>query len=88
MRLWDNKKGKSIGSDSPFWVVIKIEYHRFFGVSKVLISWRTQQFLSYIGTGPLRGFLLFAICLMFFTSCVAACVFYRETIHWGRTKAT
>jgi hypothetical protein len=32
MRLWDNKKGKSIGSDSPFWVVIKIEYHRFFGV--------------------------------------------------------
>jgi hypothetical protein len=26
MRLWDNKKGKSIGSDSPFWIVIKIEY--------------------------------------------------------------
>jgi hypothetical protein len=38
------KKGESIGSDSPFWVVIKIEYHRFFGVSKVPISWRCQRF--------------------------------------------
>jgi len=37
MGLWDNKKGKSIGSDSPFWVVIKIEYRRFFKVSKLLI---------------------------------------------------
>ena len=46
MRLWGNKKGKSIGSDSPFWVVIKIEYHRFFGVSKVPIRWRYQRFLK------------------------------------------
>jgi hypothetical protein len=57
MRLWDNKKGKSIGSDSPFWdkkgksigsdspfwVVIKIEYHRFFGVSKVPICWSNRN---------------------------------------------
>ena len=34
-----NKKGKSMGSDSPVWVVIKIEYHNFFDDSKVLISW-------------------------------------------------
>ena len=40
MRLCENKKGKSIGSDSPCKVVIKIEYRRFLGDLKVLICWR------------------------------------------------
>jgi hypothetical protein len=54
MRLWENKKGKSIGSDSPFWVVIKNEYHRFFGVSKVPICWR----YPYFSMGSLKHYIL------------------------------
>jgi len=44
MRLWGNKKGKSIGSDSPIWVGIKIEYRRFFRLTKVPICWRYCNF--------------------------------------------
>jgi hypothetical protein len=44
MRLLENKKGKSIGLDSPFKVVIKIKYHKFFRLPKVLICWRYTRF--------------------------------------------
>ena len=52
MRLWENKKGKSIGSDSPYQLVIKIEYHRNFDDSKTLICWRYQKLLT---AGIMRG---------------------------------
>ena len=54
MRLWDNKKGKSIGSDSPFCVVMKIEYRWKFQnwympfcwrISKLGPKWKFQIFL-------------------------------------------
>jgi hypothetical protein len=38
MGLCENKKGKSIGSDSPFWVEIKIEYHSFPGLLIVVFG--------------------------------------------------
>ena len=44
MGLCKNKKGKSIGLDSPFKVVIKIEYHRNFESLKVPICWRYHKF--------------------------------------------
>ena len=46
MGLCGNKKGKSIGSDSPCKVVIKFEYRRNFGNSKVPICWRYRKFQS------------------------------------------
>jgi len=38
--------GKSIGSDSPYQLVIKIEYRRFFRVPKVPICWYPKFDLS------------------------------------------
>jgi hypothetical protein len=36
MRLYDNKKGNSIGSDSPLLLQILNEYHKNFGLFKVV----------------------------------------------------
>ncbi len=44
MRFWNNKEGKSIGSDSPFWVWISSSYPkcilRVFRPNHVGIYWR------------------------------------------------
>ena len=44
MRLWENKKGKSLYSDSPFQVVIKIKYANNLYIWYLTNFWRYQSF--------------------------------------------